>query len=307
MEQLITLLKEKINIKLFLLINLNAMIKMFYLIILSFAVISCKGQSSSRLTEIISATCNQQVYGTNEYIKNLPRNICIPNGFIIDDYVRTADLDSDGKNDFLAVKYNKKEDDQVDGDTTYWNFYRRYFPDTVYRFQRTLSNVVPPFIQDEGLEYITTNPIADKIFNSYPRRVNHKLSFEIGHDSLRLSYKFDDSYGKTFVFTYDGSYDNWYLENIEYFIGELSDYWWREDGFYFPLNDDLKVIEDRKPKKRVSIDQFDLKEAFRYRQTEWIHLAEWHVDKIDKSNAKSVWDVNFQKCDAMRLPDGWSY
>ncbi|HEY9049068.1 MAG TPA: hypothetical protein VIN08_24375, partial [Ohtaekwangia sp.] len=124
-------------------------------------------------------------------------------------------------------------------------------------------------------------------------------------DTIKLSYKFDDTYGKSFVFIY--RQNTWYLENVEYFLGELPMYWWKEDDFFYPLNDKLKVIESRKPLKRVSISEFDLKEAFKYREDERSHLAEWHVDPLDKSKWKSIDDAIFQSCQGMDLPEDWVY
>lgn len=270
---------------------------------------SCEGQpnhTSDQNSKALS-NCNQQVYGTKKFIKDLPPYICIPEGFIIDDYVRWTDLNGDGSNDFLAVKYNKKQENQVDGDTTYWNFYSRAANDTLFMLRRNLRNIVPPFLKDEALDYVTTHPLADSIFTSYPRRVSHHLSFFLRHDTLSLSYKIDDSYGKTFVFVYNMSKENWYLEEVRYFVGELPQYWWEEDDFYYPLNDQLKVIEKRKPTNRVSIDSFDLKEAFRYRHSEWMHLTEIHIDNLRKGDNRTILEYQFGECKQMKLPLDWAY
>lgn len=231
--------------------------------------------------------------------------MCIPDGFIIDDYVRVSDLNDDGKDDFIALKYNKKEDDQLDGDSTYWRLYNRSKSDTTFLLQMTLSNIVPPFIKDLSYEYLLAHPVASDLFDSYPRRLSHSHSFQLNQDTIKLSYKFEDTYGKRFIFVYDKA--NWYLENVEYFIGELPMYWWRDDDFYYPLNDELKVIESRKPKVKVSINNFDLKAAFKYRDIEWIHLSNWHIDRIDKTKWSSIKDVKFSKCQGIDLPDDWIY
>lgn len=283
------------------------MTKKYQLILLIFLLSRCQAQTNT-LNEKLETlnTCNRQVYGSTKYIEKLPSYICIPKGYIIDDYIRLASLDSNNNEFFLAIKYNKREDDQIDGDSTTWEFYIRSAPDTIFTLRQKLNNIVPPFLKDYGLEYVVAHPLADSIFNSYPLRVSHHLSFVVRNDTLHLSYKFDDSYGKTFVFIYNKLRSNWFLENVQYFIGELPIYWWRENEFYYPLNDQLMVIEERKPKKNVSIDKFDLKEAFRYRQKEWMHITE-HIDDMDKSKAKTILDVDFKKCEQIRLPESWSY
>jgi len=276
-----------------------------FLCLYAFLIFNCLGQQAKKAGGSIEK-CNRTVYGALEYITSLPKYICIPDHYIIDDYVRIADLNSDGKNDFIALKYNKKADDQNDGDSTYWNFYYRTRNDTTYRLKNTLSNIVPPFIDKLSLDYQSKHPLAEKIFESYPRRLfDHALSFQLIRDTIKLAYKFEDTYGKRFVFVYIK--DDWYLENVEYFIGELPMYWWKENDFYYALNDKLKVIETRKPQKRVSIVNFDLREAFKYREDEWTHLAESHIDTLDKSRWKSIKDVVFQPCQGMDLPEDWVY
>ncbi len=266
---------------------------------------SCDGQQKKQAVSTVQSNCNRTVYGGPQYIKLLPPYICIPAGFVIDDYVRVSDLGKDGKINFLAVKYNKKEDDQIDGDLTYWAFYERSKSADIFSLKTTLSNIVPPYIEDISYEYLLAHPVAEKLFKSYPLRLSHSLSFQVDTDTIRLSYKFDDSYGKSFVFTY--KQNNWYLENVEYFFGELPMYWWKDDDFFYSLNEKLKVIETRKPQKRVSISDFDLKVAFKYREEEQNHLAEWHIDTIDKTKWKSIDDVVFTRCHGMDLPEDWLY
>lgn len=274
--------------------------KLFILSMLMLPFISCKGQPKTE-----SIPCNRTVYGSSIYIKLLPAYICIPNGFVIDDYVRTSDTNGDRQNDFIAVKYNKREDDQVDGDSTYWSFYTRTKEDTMFSLKVTLPNIVPPFIKDLSYKYLLAHPKAVELFEDYPRRMSHRLSFQVNLDTIRLLYKFDDSYGKSFVFVSDQS--NWYLRNVEYFIGELPMYWWRDNDFYYPLNDEIKIIETRKPRKGISIGDFDLKIAFRYRDEERSHLTESHIHWIDKTKWSSIKDVTFSKCQGIDLPDDWIY
>jgi hypothetical protein len=276
-------------------------------IVVGLLLINCQGQSQDR-SENEKTECNQKVYGTQKYIQNLPPYICIPKNYIIDDYVRAADLERNGHINFLAIKYNKREDDQNDGDTTYWNFYKRTNADTMYTLTMRLSNIVPPFIKKTSNEYLVEHPLAAKLFKQFPRRLkSHALSFQIESDSLRLSYKFEDSYGKTFVFVYDKLNTNWRLERIDYFIGELPTYWWRDDEYYYPLNDKLKIIESRQPKEKVFINNLDLKLAFMYREEEWTHLAEWHIDNLNKGLSDSILKAKLQPCQGLDLPSGWVY
>lgn len=258
------------------------------------------GQSKTDIDQ-----CNRRVYGTLNFIKSLPSYICIPEGFIIDDFVRVSDVNGDGLSDFLAIKYNKREDDQNDGDITFWRFYTRSKGDSVYTLSMTLQNIVPPYLKDISYEYLLSHPIAEKIFQDFPRRVSHSMSFRLNNDTIRLAYKLDDSYGKSFVFVNDNS--TWYLREIEYFIGELPTYWWKDDDFYYPLNDKLKIIESRKPKQPLNIKDFDLRVAFKHHELEQDHLSKWHIDQISKTNTSSIEDIKFINCDGHYLPDDWAY
>ena len=281
--------------------------QMRLIVIFLFLTISCNAQVSNKV-DMTADECNRQVYGTKKYIQYLPKYICIPNGFIIDDFVRISDLNKNNKSNFLSIKYNRKQDDQIDGELTYWDFYSKSDKDTIFHFDYTLKNLVPPFLKNTDLSYVTTHPTAQKIYSDYPFRMDsQELSFVVNTDTLKLSYKFDDSYGKRFVFIYDHTKNDWFLKNVEYFIGELPKYWWTGNSFYYPLIDDIKVIEQKLPKSNISIQKFNLKEAFRYKIIEWIHLAESHIDNLVKSNYKSISDVTFLKCDKMNLPADWIY
>jgi hypothetical protein len=80
-----------------------------------------------------------------------------------------------------------------------------------------------------------------------------------------------------------------------------------ENDFYYHLNDKIKIIETKIPKKRISIKELDLKIAFKYREDEASHLSEWHVDRIDEKKWVSIEKVQFEKCQGMELPADWLY
>lgn len=261
---------------------------------------NCKGQDQS--------SCNRATYGTKKYIEVLPHYICIPNGYVIDDYVKSSDLNNDGITDFLAVKYNKKEDDQIDGDSTYWDFYRKLSGDTTFSYSQTLSNIVPPYIKELNFEYLLNNPTAGQLYETYPRRMkSNSLSFELNSDTLRLRYKLDDTFGKSFVFLFNKLKGNWYLELIEYFIGELPRYWWENDEFYYELKDAIKIIEKKTPMDEIPIDQLDLKESYKFSEDEYLHLSDHHMNSIQSGSYKSILKYHFEECDEFILPQDWKY
>lgn len=257
-------------------------------------------------------SCNQKFYGTKRYLKELPSYICVPEGNAISDFVRTTDVDGDGVADFLFVQYRKWRDSWIDGDTLYWDFHVR---DSNGRFQKkfSLSNIEPPYINDTSLEYLADNDLAQRIFESYPIPLtDNSLGFNVTGDTIRLSYKFDDAKGKSFIFIYSTEKDNWYLEKIEYFFGELPIWWWRDDDFYSSLRDNLLVLKSTLPFEHVAIGEFSLIEAFKHRSKEARYLSECYTRKIDarlKSLFKKIDKVEFQKLcnDTLLLPSDWKY
>jgi hypothetical protein len=270
----------------------------------------CQGQPVNHTQDKITIDtehCDQKVYGTKKYIEKLPSYICIPKGYIIDDFVRTSDFDADGQDDFLAIKYNKKEDEQVDGDTTFWDFYLFDNNNKIFRTEYTLTNITPPFIKYISNTYLADHPETEMLFNKYPLRLAHRLAFIISKDTLRLSYKMDDTYGKSFVFVFSQLNNDWILKEIEYFIGDLPSYWWTDNDFYFPLKDQLKLIEKRIPNKNISLKEMDLAEAFQNRVEESTHLANFHINTLDESKYNTILEVCFKRCQEMHLPKEWPY
>jgi len=285
------------------------------IILLVVCSINCNGQSSEKTLNGSGKnqpdTCNQKYLGTKKYIKNLPSYICIPDGYVVTDYVKTADLDGDGKDDFLAVRY-RKDIKLIDGDTTYWDFYIRNKAEFIFRKRNTLNNIIPPYLKSISLSHIVSNDLAERIFELYPwELINKDLRFKLNNDTIRLSYKYEEVKGKTFVFIYSSENDNWYLENIEYFFGELPLRWWRDDDFYYTLNNQLIVLETQLPKVKISIDQFNLIEAFKYRNNEREYISNCYTSKLNdqlKSRYKTILDYKFEECKyPMELPEDWKY
>ncbi len=78
-------------------------------------------------------------------------------------------------------------------------------------------------------------------------------------------------------------------------------------GKHYPLRDKIKIIERRKPKLSILIEDFDLRIAFKYREEEWMHLTDWHLDRIDKTKWSSIEEVEFSRCQGIDLPEDWTY
>lgn len=279
------------------------------IITLTILFLECHGQDLTKeeRKNAVELNCNREVYGSINYIKELPSYICIPNGYIIDDFIRFSDFDLDGLNDFLAIKYNKKEEDQVNEDSTFWDFYLFDKMGGRFNLRYTLTNIVPPFVMDISNSYLAENPIAEDIFNNYPLRLPNNLALIVSKDTLKLGYKLDDTFGKQFVFIFSDFDKDWFLNEVRYFIGDLPLYWWKENDFYYPLKDQILILEKRSPNKRVSIRDFNLIDAFKYRMFEINYLAEFYMNQIDVTKFKDITNVNFKVFNQTNFPSDWPY
>ena len=306
--------------------------KSIVFIVLTFLFFNCSGQGKvieedTRSSNIqvndstkdhiseLTPECNRASYNRND-IKKLPSYICIPDGYMLDDEIRFSDLDGDGKSDFMAFRYrlNKQYNDWKDGDTIYWKFHLMDENTGRHKEHLTLNNIVPPFLSDTGLEYIVSDSLALKIYENYPLTLYRELSFQVSQDTLKISYKYDASSGKSFVFVYSGKNKNWYLKNIEFFYGEVPLFWSEPDRggneMYEELHDKLLPIYVLEAKEKVPIDEFSLIEAFKYKDEENQELEECFGTQLREleKQYKSVWDFKFESCyRELEWPEGWKY
>lgn len=140
------------------------------------------------------------------------------------------------------------------------------------------------------------------------------LSFQINKDTIKLSYKYDATSGKSFNFIFSPEKKNWYLETVEYFLGEVSPIMYDEQRggheMYYELNDKLLPIYTLEAKEKVSIDEFSLIEAFKYSREENTELELCFYNQLSdlEKKYKSVWDFKFEPCNKeLEWPEGWKY
>ncbi len=263
-------------------------------------------------TNSVEHECNRSVYGRVAYLDKLPEYLCIPQGYIVDYFVLDGDINNDGMTDFIALKYNKKEDDQNDGDTTFYNFYYRNQSTERFELINTFSNLVPPYISNYSWEYLSKNDIAASIYDNYPLRMfNKNLSFEIEGNLIRLAYKYNLSFGKSFIFEYHPFDSDWVLKDVEYFMGELPETWWSNEDFYYPLMDGKKTLFSFQPRHNISLKDFSLIEAFRFSEEEDFYIyQEYHLQLTDsvKSTNRSIVEFEFASPNKnFEPPSDWKY
>lgn len=223
---------------------MNKSIVIVSLILLSF--ISCKSQPLKE-----NEICNQKAVDKS-IAKKLPKSICIPDGYTIDLILTDVDFNKDFKNDII-IRYSKYP--LKDGNMRYYSVYEN-IGDTVFTLEKQLTSLALPYVDNLSTSYLETNPIADSLVKLYP--IDTKISFKI--DTIFISHMIPDYYGKTYLFVYDQVEKDWFLEEIQYWIGELPAWLIKNSNLDEVLYKRIK-LETKTPKDRLPLDKFDLKES----------------------------------------------
>ncbi|MGK7389155.1 MAG: hypothetical protein ACNS60_02350 [Candidatus Cyclobacteriaceae bacterium M2_1C_046] len=67
------------------------------------------------------------------------------------------------------------------------------------------------------------------------------------------------------------------------------------------------TIQTINPKINIAITEFDLKEAFKYREDELYQLQDFVAQHVDEEKYNSILDVNFNGEGVFDLPENWIY
>ncbi len=210
-----------------------------YLVLLNF---SCQAQVDK------VSFCNRK--GTDKSIeKAIPKGICIPDNYIVDKVVTGFDFNKDAKSD-VVLRYSNYP--LTDGTIRRYAIYQMV-NDTTYVYKKDLSNLAIPYISILTRSYLELHPKADSLFNLYP--VNVEISFN--SDTITVSHYVPEYYGKTYIYLFNPSEDNWYLTKIRYWIGELPAWLVKNDNLQEKLYGKV-YLEDRIINVITQIDNFDL-------------------------------------------------
>lgn len=183
--------------------------------------------------------------------KLLPKDICIPAEYTIDQILNDFDFNKDGKND-VAIRYG--EYPLKDGTMRYFSVFEQK-DDTSFVRKKDLTSLAKPFIQAFSRSYLSSHPLADSLFQLYPQDV--VISFR--NDSINIDHQIPDLYHKTYIFIYDNDRGNWFLQKERFWIGELP-VWLVRNGDLREelLTKRIYLDEDKIPNESISIDEFDI-------------------------------------------------
>jgi hypothetical protein len=169
----------------------------------------------------LDTNCNRTV-GSDWLAKDLPKEICIPNGYLIS-YHRNrypTDVNEDGLNDYI-FSWNKYP--ISDGDTVFISIYFQQ-PDSSYKYFTTFDNLYPiqfrsstyRQVKDERLKHIffiySGYPMKELTFNNDKIIINLIDGSAGSHAGLILTYQFNKERNDWFLV----KQESWFqLENTE--------------------------------------------------------------------------------------------
>lgn len=242
--------------------------KSIIIALLLFGNLSCDAQKDKT-----NKNCNRN---TVDKSITLPNGICLPDNFTADLTIE-SDFNFDS-NDDIIIRYSKYP--LIDGVMRHYSIFER-LTDSTFDLKKQMPNLSLPYIRVLSRSYLDLNPIADSLVKLYP--VDTRLFFN--KDTLLIDHSIPDYYGKSYVFVYSKAEENWYLEKVRYWIGQLPTWLVKNANLKEELYGKVYLNEDKKPKKRISVDELNLIESKRIaREVESEYLMnnydvyEWQKD-----------------------------
>lgn len=157
-----------------------------------------------------NSECNQLTSGGK---RKVPKNVCIPDGYIIREILNCGDLNLDGLDDYAFTYMRIKPED---GDTTYLSIYYAT-SDTTFSLKKVYTNIYPIIFMRYDLSYEVKDSILDEIQGKY--NGNYPLNwikFSDGTIELSITQAYKESL--VLYFVYDKSKDDWMLNETEFFV-----------------------------------------------------------------------------------------
>lgn len=161
-------------------------------------------------------TCNQFTDGSDKYKKMIPKEFCMPKGYLCYYFISDIDLTADGKKD-LIIHWRKKR--QVDGDTTFVSIYQRINDSTLVH-KSTLSNLYALYFKEYDLSYHIENPKLDKIQEILAISNVEMFDVQFRKSQICVSLFTEAQAGVDVFFNYNVQKKNWYLTKEVYWFGD---------------------------------------------------------------------------------------
>lgn len=212
-------------------------------------------QACHSQTDDSTNNCNRKTVDQS-LANKLPKGICIPRDYSIDEIITDNDFDRDGREDII-LRY--AEYPLINGRTRYYAAYHT-INDSTFTLVKELANILPPYLKNLYAALSSADTLSSRLAKSYP----YDLIVTFSKDTIKLSHLIPDYYGKTYAFVFNT--DNWYLEQVTYWIGGIDE---RdiEQMSLSPLLVGQNTLEIKQV-NRISIDNFSLVESRRIADSE---------------------------------------
>lgn len=187
----------------------------------------------------IAQICNQFTKLSDKYKMMIPKDFCMPSGYLCYYLINDRDLTSDGKND-LVIHWQKLN--MKDGDTTFVTIYQRINDSTLIH-KATLSNLYPLYFKEYVLEYDPPKDL-ENIFSKLAENAQ-RFKVEFRKNEIWIELFTEAQAGVDLFFKYNTNKENWYLIKEVYWFGDN-------------LRMERKIRETKTIKNGMSIQQFNM-------------------------------------------------
>lgn len=150
--------------------------------------------------------CNRTLWIKQDE-KKLPKEVCIPKGYLISNIYESTDVNGDGLSDFI-FKWRKQE--LCDGDTFYITIYIQN-PDSSFTNFRTFNNLYPINFKDYSMNYTPQDERLRSIHKKYMGEYLF-LKLAIEKDIIQITRKGDATADLIITYRYDKDLKNWRYE-----------------------------------------------------------------------------------------------
>lgn len=191
--------------------------------------------------------------------KKIPRGICVPEAFTVDQVIQDIDFNRDKSTDII-LRYGIYP--LTIGSVRRYGFFQKT-SDSTYLLKNELSNITLPFVNNIFAAASGKDNAAFELINTYP----YDLKVEFIADTIKLSHLIPEYYGKTHVFVFDKHTGTWLLKKTNYWIGGIDP----RDIDRLDISKKLEgrnILEIETYENKVPIEKFNLKESRKAAYTE---------------------------------------
>lgn len=189
------------------------------------------------INSVAQKPCNRRTVA-KQYDAVLPREVCLPKGYIVAAVYDATDVDGDGLRDFI---FSWQKEEMQDGDSSFVCIYKRVNDSTFVRM-RVFNNLFPIYFRSYGMSYKAENKILMELHSKYGYK-NPLEEFRFDGKEFILRIESATGEGNILHYEYDKSIDTWKLYKLEYWIS----------GYLGKMRIEAQPL----PRSKLRIEEFD--------------------------------------------------